>query len=167
MDANVRIPLTPEDRRRPEYAGGTPILLPDGLPWRFFEPRPVVRQVRGDEGEGERLIAWDFGGPDVDAETNDILGRGFHKILAKIDRATNDRDRASGHLEAAWFLLARNYGIEPEEFEDILLRGGRRASKDLRRAIRQFERLIGGVVGQVEPLLESLEAASLAGEESS
>ncbi len=62
----VPIPLTPEDRRRVEYGGGAPIILPDGHPWRLYEPVPVMRDVRGEDGVEDRMIAWEFG-PDLDA----------------------------------------------------------------------------------------------------
>ncbi len=116
------IPLTEPERRRVEFAGGTPVVMPDGQPWRLFDPHPVARPVRGDGDGGEWLIAWEFG-PGLDAETNDSLGRGFHRVLAKIDRAANRDDRACGLIEAAWYLLARNYVISQDEFEDLLLRG--------------------------------------------
>jgi hypothetical protein len=121
--------LTPEDRHRAEFAGGTPIVLPDGRAWRFYEPTPVVREVRGGEDGNGFLIAWDFGS-DLDAETNDSLGRGFQRILAKANRAANEADLACAVLEGAWFLLARNYKVTAEEFEDLLLdRRGRRGTK--------------------------------------
>lgn len=120
FDLPLTIPLTEPERRRVEFAGGTPIVLPDGRAWRLFEPRPVRCEMRGEHGVEDEAIVWDFG-PGVDAETCDVLSQGFQKILTKIGRATNESDRASGILEGAYYLLARNYVICREEFEDLVL----------------------------------------------
>lgn len=150
------IPLTEPERRRVEFAGGTPVVMPDGAPWRLFEPRPVERDVHDEDGI-VHVICWEFG-PGVDAETNDSLGMGFQRVLAKIDRAENRDDRACGLIEAAWYLLARNYVISQEEFEDLLLRGAtqgparRKRLYDSLRAVvlAPCERIKAMVEGQME-----------------
>jgi hypothetical protein len=116
----LEIPLTEPERRRVEFAGGVPIIMPNGVSWRAYEPEPVVRPSRNDDGEDGFVIAWNFGDR-LDDETNESLSQGWQKILNKIARATNDADRACGFLEAAWLLLARNYVLSQEEFEDLLL----------------------------------------------
>ncbi len=131
-------------------------LTPDGHPWRLYEPVPVMRDVRGEDGVEDRMIAWEFG-PDLDAETNESLGRGFQKILVKIVNAESNDDRACGWLEAAWFLLARNYEITADEFEDLLLHGGRRMTSDRRRLIAQLQRHIQGITEKVAALHEDFD----------
>lgn len=127
------IPLTEPERRRVEFAGGTAVVLPDGVPWRFYELTPFECTARDGDGTGEsRMIAWDFGS-DLDAETNASLGQGFQRLLAKIDRAANANDRACGMLEAAWFLLARNYIVSQDDFENLLLMGATHRSGQRRR----------------------------------
>jgi hypothetical protein len=97
-------------RRWPDFQGGRPITLPDGQDWQFYEPEAVLRN--GLEG-------WTFGAdvpPDVDA----VLSSRFSKVIYKWKRARSDADRASVVLEAAWFLLARNYAVTADEFEGVL-----------------------------------------------
>jgi hypothetical protein len=102
-------PLINEASRRwDDFPGGRWVDLPDGQRWAFYEPQAVLRDGRP---------GWTFGGaPDVDA----ILSSRFGRVLAKRSKATTDEDRASATLEAAWFLLARNYSVTPEEFEALL-----------------------------------------------
>ncbi len=147
------IPLTEPERRRVEFAGGTPIVLPDGQPWRFFEPKPMRCLVRGEDGADEFMIAWDFG-PGVDAETNDSLGRGFHAILEKINGAENRDDRACGMVEAAWYLLARNYVISQDDFEDLLLRGAGYSAERRRRLHGALSRVVLEPCLRVERLID-------------
>jgi hypothetical protein len=148
-------PLSEPDRRRAEFAGGTPVVMPDGRPWRLIEPAAVVRPVKGGEDGDGLMIAWDFG-PGLDAETDDALGRAFQRAVAKIDRAGNDRDRACGVLEAAWLLLARNYDLSPEEFEDLVLTGGDTPAK--RRMFKLINRHVEGVIRKVEALIAGMAA---------
>lgn len=96
-------------RRWPDFRGGREITLPDGGAWSFFEPQAVLRDGR---------TGWTFDAPtDIDA----ILSHRFWRILAKWGRATDDSERACVVLEAAWFLLARNYAITADELEGILM----------------------------------------------
>lgn len=97
-------------RRWDDFQGGRPIELPDGNFWQFYEPETVLRN--GLEG-------WTFGAdvpPDVDA----VLSSRFSRVIYKWKRARSDADRASVVLEAAWFLLARNYNVTADQFEGIL-----------------------------------------------
>lgn len=157
FDLSLTIPLTEPERRRVEFAGGTPIVMPDGKAWRFFEPRPVRCPVMGEDDDEGEMIAWDFGGEGVDAETNDSLGRGFQRILEKINRAENRDDRTCGTLEAAWYLLARNYVISQDNFEDLLLSGAGQSPERRRRLYASLGRLIEVACARVESLLESAE----------
>lgn len=103
--------MIPEASRRwDDFRGGRPIELPDGQIWSFYEPAAVVRKGRA---------GWTFGAnvaPDVD----EVLSSRFSRVLYKWKRASTDADRASVVLEAAWFLLARNYNVTPAEFEAIV-----------------------------------------------
>jgi hypothetical protein len=140
------VPLTEPERRRREFAGGTPIALPDGRAWRFYTPRPVAGAVRGENGPDGPMLVWDFGA-DLDADTNDALGQAFQRILNKIGRANGPEERACGMLEATWFLMARNYVISQEEFEDLFLR------RTKRRLCKALERLIGSICAQAAELI--------------
>jgi hypothetical protein len=154
------IPLMEQERRRVEFAGGTPIILPNREPWRFFDPHPVERDFHDEDGIAH-VIAWEFG-PGVDAETNDSLGRGFQRLIQKIDRADNREDRACGLLEAAWYLLARNYVISQDEFEDLLLRGAVHGPARRKRLYDGLRDLVGTVIGRVGAMVESKAEGSAA-----
>lgn len=152
------IPLTEHDRRRAEFAGGTPIVLPDGQPWRFFDPMPVKRSIRGENGEEGFVLAWEFG-PGVDAETNDSLGQGFARVLEKIDAASNKADRTCGVIEAMWYLLARNYVISQDDFEDLLLRGSTHTAERRRRLYDRLRDLVMVPCEQLRRLISNQELA--------
>jgi hypothetical protein len=97
-------------RRWPDFQGGQAIELPDGQTWRFYEPAAMTRGG---------MPGWTFGAGvphDIDAILSDRFGR----IVVKWGRAADDRERASAMLEAAWFLLARNYAVTAGEFERIV-----------------------------------------------
>ena len=97
-------------RRWDDFQGGRPITLPDGAVWWFYEPPAVTRGIS---------VGWTFGSgvaPDVDL----TLSIRFARVVRKWKHATCDADRACVILEAAWFLLARNYSVTPAEFEAIM-----------------------------------------------
>lgn len=98
------------ERRWDDWQGGIPIELPDGQTWWFCAPEATVR---------EGLTGWTFG-PDVPADVDRVLSWRFTRLIVKVNRAGNEADRAAAMIEAAWFLLARNYAITPDEFESIL-----------------------------------------------
>ena len=99
------------ERRWPDWQGGQPIELPDGQTWHFHEPAPLVR---------DGIPGWTFGAdtPEQDA----VLSARFGLVVARWGQATNDGDRAASILDAAWFLLARNYAVTRAEFGAILLK---------------------------------------------
>lgn len=110
--------ISESERRWSDWRGGRAIALPDGQTWHFYMPRPIVRPVPDDAGVVVGVPSWTFdaGDPDVDLALAGI----FAAILLKRNLAMNDADRAGGTLEAAWFLLARNYNVTMSEFESIL-----------------------------------------------
>lgn len=108
MIATLREP----DLRRPEFAGGTPLLLPDGQAWTFFEPKPSLT----------RPGAWEWGGS-LWAEEAVSLTNALYKILKRLTTATDVRERASQVSALAWLCLARNYQITPGQFEAIMTAG--------------------------------------------
>lgn len=129
MPAETATLIDEASRRWDDFQGGRPVLLPDGQTWWFFEPEAIVG------GPG-----WNFkAAPDL----NVALSVAFGKILAKIDRAGNDEERACGALEAAWFLLARNYSVTPEEFEAIMLQAVSWTPAQLDALASAFASLIG------------------------
>lgn len=97
-------------RRWPDFQGGQAIELPDGQTWWFYEPAATPR--RGAPG-------WTFGAV-VPADVDAVLSHRFGRIVARWNRADDDHERGSTILEAAWFLLARNYAVAPAEFERIV-----------------------------------------------
>lgn len=114
------VPLEDErSSRRPEFAGGRPIRLPDGDAWAFFEPRPVVRAVEGPDGSPARVPSWTFG-EDLDPTLDLALAGRFAALVGLHRAAATDEERAAVTLQAAGFLLARNYQISPERFAQIL-----------------------------------------------
>jgi hypothetical protein len=116
-------------RRHDDFQGGRPILLPDGQAWVFCEPEAIVG------GPG-----WRWGAaPDLDVG----LSVAFARLLAKIDRAPDDGRRACGALEAAWFLLYRNYNVSREEFEAIMLGGTAWNAGQIDALAAEFASLVG------------------------
>lgn len=97
-------------RRWDDFQGGKSIELPDGQVWWFYQPEAMIR---------DGLPGWTFG-PDVSPDIDAILSGRFSKIVDKWALAIDDEERACAVLEAAWFLLARNYMITPDEFEQIM-----------------------------------------------
>jgi hypothetical protein len=105
-----RTPMIHEaERRWADWRYGQPVDLPNGETWHFYEPETVVCNSKP---------GWTFEAPtpEVDAE----LSRRFERLIGKWGRAKDDAERASAILEAAWFLLARNYAISRQEFESVL-----------------------------------------------
>lgn|GEM_PF-5183195 len=120
-------------RRWPDFQGGQAVALPDGQTWWFFEPAAVTR--RG-------VAGWTFGAAvpdDIDA----ILSDRFNRIVGKWSRAGHDHERGSAILEAAWFLLARNYAVTPAEFERIVAAAAKWDSPQQRRLGTQLLVLVG------------------------
>lgn len=101
--------------RRPEWAGGTPLLLPDGQVWWFYEPRPRVVEVGGTSA-----VLWDWG---VSAAENVALTEALYRVLGKLVRALTDAERVGAVCDVAWLMLARNYEVAPDEFEAALNAG--------------------------------------------
>ncbi|MDR3632625.1 MAG: hypothetical protein P4L84_02245 [Isosphaeraceae bacterium] len=99
--------------RRPEWAGGTPLLLPDGQAWWFYEPEPELV-----EEAGVSAVLWDFGL--ASDEENVALCDALYKVLGKLVRAETAEQRVSAVVELSWLLLARNYEITPEQYEKVL-----------------------------------------------
>lgn len=119
-------------RRWDDFQGGREIMLPDGQTWSFYEPQAKVRKGRA---------GWTFG-PDVAPDVDQVLSDRFSRVLYKWKRASTDADRASVILEAAWFLLARNYNVTPAEFEAILGQAAEQDS-DVQQALGvEFRRLV-------------------------
>lgn len=125
--------ISEASRRWDDFQGGRPIRLPDGDIWQFYDPQAVVRRGR---------VGWTFGAdvaPDVDA----VLSDRFSRVLYKWKRASTDADRSSVVLEAAWFLLARNYNVTAAEFEAILGQAIGQHSDAQKTLGAEFRRLIG------------------------
>jgi hypothetical protein len=121
------------ERRWADWQGGQPIELPDGQAWFFFQPEARMRGLRP---------GWTFGvgvPSDVDAILSDRLVR----ILRKCGRATCEADKTAAILEAAWFLLARNYEITPDEFEGILSGASAWSADQQQRLGSQLLELVG------------------------
>lgn len=107
----------PDERasRRPEFGGGTPLLLPDGRTWWFYVPA-----AEAVEANVVHTVLWDFG---LDDDHNVALGDALYRVFGKLARAADDRQRASAVVELAWLLLARNYEVAPDQFERVLSAG--------------------------------------------
>lgn len=116
--------LIPEASRRwDDFQGGRPIELPDGQEWRFCTPEPHARLAHPDpHGPLVPVPSWTFG-EHVDSLLDQVLAEKFAAILSKYAVAMTEAERTSAILEAAWFLLARNYNLSLAEFEGIMLLG--------------------------------------------
>jgi len=103
--------IVESERRWADWSEGRPIELPDGQTWHFYRPEPLIR---------DGVPGWSFGAgtPEVDA----VLSARFGLVVTKWGKAADDADRAAAVLEAAWFLLARNYRLTRAEFGAIMLR---------------------------------------------
>lgn len=132
------------ERRWNDWQGGQPIELPDGQTWWFCAPEAQVR---------DGLPIWSFG-PGTPHDLNVGLSTAFRRILRKWTRATNDDDRAAATLEAAWFLLARNYQVSPEEFEGILAGLDNRTQGEQGSLMADFLMLVGGTCARATALVE-------------
>lgn len=119
-------------RRWDDFQGGRLIELPDGQTWEFYEPAAVVRKGRA---------GWTFGA-DVAPDVDQVLSDRFSRVLYKWKRVSTDADRASVVLEAAWFLLARNYNVTPAEFEAILGPAANQSGEAQKSLGAEFRRLI-------------------------
>lgn len=125
-------------RRWPDFQGGRPITLPDGAVWWFATPEPLIRLT-----DDEAVPSWRFAdAPLVDA----VLAGKFAAILLKIGNATTTKERTSATLEAAWFLLARNYRITPDEFESILMESAMWDDVDQAEVGRELGELVDDVM---------------------
>jgi hypothetical protein len=102
--------MIPLERERPDAIPGIDIELPDSEVWTFAMPEARV---------ATNALAWSFG-PDVPPDIDKILSHKLWKLSLKWHGASTDAEKAQSTLEIAWFLLARNYEITPEEFEGIL-----------------------------------------------
>jgi len=119
-------------RRWDDFQGGRPIELPDGQHWFFYEPEAMVRKGR---------VGWTFGA-DVAPDVDTVLSDRFSRVLYKWKRATTDADRASVMLEAAWFLLARNYNVTADEFGGIVGRAAERSGEAQKTLGVELRRLV-------------------------
>jgi len=61
-------------------------------------------------------------------------------------------------LEAAWYLLARNYVISQDDFEDLLLRSTTQKSGYRKRLHECLQRVVLDACDRVKALVESAEA---------
>lgn len=102
-------------RRWPDFQGGRPITLPIGGTWWFYEPAAFNRSTP----EGSVVPSFTFGA-DIDPTLDLMIAQRFAVILVKYGKAADETERSCATLEAAWFLLARNYNVTPAEFESIL-----------------------------------------------
>jgi hypothetical protein len=110
-------------RRRPNFAGGYAVMLPDGQTWEFFEPEVAMRPATDPRGRTVLAPAWTFG-PDIDPETDRMLSAGLHRCFHETTLARDAR-LSEFHLlayrDAAWLMLSRNYVIDRGEFEALVL----------------------------------------------
>lgn len=132
------------ERRWADWSEGQWIALPDGQEWSFYEPAPTMR---------DGISGWSFGAdtPEMDA----VLSARFGLVIAKWGKATDDADRAAAILEAAWFLLARNYYITQTEFGSIILKSARWTKAQHERFAEHLLVLIGYACVQSTALAES------------
>ena len=139
MFAGSREAVIPNERsrRRPEWQKGCAVTFPDGQRWHFYDPAP--RRV---EHEGATAVFWDFGIGFLDRDVLGSLNHNFYRLLRKATRARNDLQRASANLEIAWFLLARNYTVSQDDFQDLLYAAG------------EAPALWGAIMGHVVAVIE-------------
>lgn len=103
--------LRESDLRRPEFAGGVPLLLPDGQAWWFYEPKP----------DAGRPGAWCWG--DVAPEDAVALTDTLYAVLDRLTSANDERERATTVLTLALVCLARNYEMDGERLNKIMTSG--------------------------------------------
>lgn len=106
--------ISEASRRWADFQGGRPIELPDGNVWWFYEPAAFNRSA----DRGVVVPSWTFGA-EVHPTLDLALAQSFAKIITRWSEAKAE-DKTATLLEAAWFLLARNYDINPAEFQAIL-----------------------------------------------
>lgn len=143
----MQLEIIPEASRRwDDFQGGRPIELPDGQTWLFFEPEAMVRKGRA---------GWTFG-PDVAPDVDKVLSDRFSRVLYKWKRASTNADRSSVVLEAAWFLLARNYNVTPEEFEAILGPAAGQSGESQQTLGMEFRRLVDAACDRAVATLQGV-----------
>lgn len=121
------------ERRWGDWSEDYPILLPNGEVWHFYSPEARTRGGRP---------GWTFGA-DVPSDVDAILSNRLTRILAKLGRASDSRERSAVIIEAAWFLLARNYEITQDEFEAILSGASAWSDDEQTQLGSQLQRLVG------------------------
>lgn len=102
-------------RRWDDFQGGRPITLPIGGTWWFYEPAAFNRSTP----DGTVVPSFTFG-ENIDPTLDLMLAQRFAVILVKYGKAADEAERSCATLEAAWFLLARNYNVTQSEFETIV-----------------------------------------------
>jgi hypothetical protein len=136
----LTVPLKESARRRPIFAGGRWITLPDGDAWAFYEPVARTREATDPAGRRVSVEGWTFGEgvpPDIDA----ILSAKFFRVAQKASAATTVEDQAAALLEASCLLLGRNYEITRDEFETLIggcARGDEASQKSLGQSLRSL-----------------------------
>lgn len=96
--------------RRPEFAGGSPVLLPDGQAWWFCEP---TFDLSGD------LPVWRFGSG-ITEDENSALSDMFSSAVENLAKAEDNAGRIRAITRLSFIMLYRNYRISPERYERIL-----------------------------------------------
>lgn len=133
------------ERRWDDWQGGQPIDLPDGQTWWFYEPDATVH---------DGMPGWSFG-----AETPELdrtLSCRFGLIVASWGKAADDADRAAAILDAAWFLLARNYDVSRSQFATLMLGASRWDRDRHERFASEVLALVGFACNHAAAAWESL-----------
>jgi hypothetical protein len=128
-------PIDEASRRRPEFAGGVPITLPDGQSWYFYEPGGRARYPG---------YLWRFG-DDVAPEIEEELSRSFDLSIDPLCTELPEQDHADACVDSAYILLTRNYDVNPDEFRESLMNPSHWLDQDATETLLgQFKSLIQG-----------------------
>lgn len=140
------LPLIESERRWADFQGGYSILMPDGDAWTFALPECTPSRGR---------LTWSFG-PDVPNDLNAILSAKLAACVRKYLQAGDEADRACAAFEIAWFLLARNYSITPDEFESLASQAQRLDAAGLTSFLESLRAIVVLTIGRALLLREVL-----------
>jgi hypothetical protein len=147
-------PCSEAARRRDDFLGGRPILLPDDEAWTFYEPTARPQPMATARGRLPRIApGWSFGAGD--AEVDAILSGRFARLIRAWATAGDEPSRAAALLSCAWFLLARNYHITAEEFATLMAGVSAWDEAEHARLAESLFALMGDVCGRAASLIEA------------
>jgi hypothetical protein len=117
------MPLDEKSKRRPDFAGGTAVVLADGQEWTLA--KPLVR-FAFDSGEDGFTTTLSVNGVDDFASLMRDVDAAYEKVYGDRDAAGDEKARVDfgpvirAELAVGAALLRRNYDLTPEEMSSVL-----------------------------------------------